>query len=185
MARESNEHLADRIFDIRGTLADVPVYAWDLDSTVCSTMNRRYLVEQIREGKATWDDYAMECSGDTPIVSSVALMRELKGSHIAISGRSGKAEGLTYAWFVKYKVPIDAVLLRVEGDHSKNGDYKVRVLQALQRSGADIRLFFEDWDEVAKKVFAETGIHVVCINPVDGSKEWGPAQPEGWREGGL
>lgn len=167
MPRESDESLAERIFNLRGVLADSPVYCWDLDSTVCSTVHRRHMVPAIKEGLSTWDDYAMACPDDIPIAGTVALMRELKGTHIAISGRSALAEDLTYAWLEKHAVPLDAVILRAHGDHTPNGKYKVRVLKTLRATGADIRLFFEDWDEAAKEIAEGAGIPVVGINPFD------------------
>jgi hypothetical protein len=147
-----------------------PVYAWDLDSTVASTVHRRHLVEEIRlGGPATWDDYAMLCPDDTPLDGTVALMRELghRGVHVVISGRSGLAEALTWQWFEKHDVPVAAALLRIHGDHTPNGEYKSRVLNAMRRLDITVRLFFEDWSEAAAEIGAKTGIPVVGINPFD------------------
>lgn len=172
MPRESDQSLAIRVAGMGRLLQDGPVYGWDLDSTVCSTVHRRHMVEAIRRdaelaGEDAWDRYAMACADDTPIVGSVALMRQLPGTHVAISGRSGCAAELTRAWIKQHDVPLDAVLLRLQGDHTPNGVYKVRVLKALQQAGAYVPLFFEDWGEVAAQVYAETGIPVVGINPFD------------------
>jgi hypothetical protein len=145
-----------------------PVIAWDLDSTVRSTAHRRYLVPEIHAGRAEWADYAMLCADDTPIEGSVALMREMRGySHIAVSGASDCSRELTAKWTRKHFVPLRGILMRPEGDHAPNGTWKVAALLALQRAGADIRLFFEDWVESARQVREETGIAVVGINPFD------------------
>ena len=167
MPRESDEHLAGRIAGLRDVIAGDPLYCWDLDSTVCSTLHRRHMVPAIAAGESTWDEYAMRCADDVPVAGSVALMRELKGSHVAISGRSGLAEELTWQWMRKHDVPLNGLLLRAYGDHTPNGAYKIRVLRALREAGADIRLYFEDWAEVAWQVSEETGIPVVGINPFD------------------
>lgn len=169
MPKESDESLIARVSLLgEAGLLNGPVYGWDLDSTICSTVHRRHMVDAIRDGKATWDEYAMQCADDTPIAGSVALMRELGlGTHIAISGRSGRALDLTHAWLARHDVPLDAVMLRQDGDHTPNGAYKVRVIRALQSGGADIRLFFEDWKEAAEHIAAETGLPVVGINPFD------------------
>lgn len=178
MPRESDAALEERIvkhvipvLSDNGHIPPVqwrPVYAWDLDSTVASTVHRRHMVEEINNGgPATWDDYAMLCADDEPIAGSVALMRELRGIHVAISGRSGLAEDLTWAWFERHEVPFHAALLRVHGDHTPNGRYKVRVLQAMQRLGISVRLFFEDWADAAREVAEQTRIPVVGINPFD------------------
>lgn len=149
-----------------------PVYGWDLDSTVASTVQRRHMVEAIRAdallaGEGAWDRYAMACADDAPVLGSVALMRELPGVHVAISGRSGCAEELTWNWFDQYEVPVSAALLRIDGDHTPNAKYKVRVLLAMQEMGINVKLFFEDWKEAAEAVAGETGIPVVGINPFD------------------
>ncbi len=150
----------------------LPVIGWDLDSTVCSTVHRRHMVPAIRAGgpdAPTWCDYSLQCAGDEPVPGSVALMREMSlHVHIAVSGRSLLARDLTREWVKKHQVPLAAVLLRPEGDHTPNGTWKVRVIRALQRAGADVSLFFEDWKESADEIVRETGIPVVGINPFDG-----------------
>jgi hypothetical protein len=160
-----------------GSLANGrPVMLWDLDSTVCRTVHRRHLVPLIREGKATWDQYAMMCADDEPIEGSVALMRLLATGpgayrHIAVSGRGSSAAELTWGWTARHGVPLAAIILRPSGDHTPNGTWKVGVIRALQRAGADIRLCFEDWAAAAAVIRAETGIPVVGINPFDPEPE--------------
>lgn len=178
MPKESDAALAARVEALNLSLwTGDPVYCWDLDSTVCSTVHRRHMVPAVKAavavvGENAWDDYAMACADDTPIAGTVELMHELKNRstrviHIAISGRSGLAEQLTYEWLQKHAVPLDGVLLRAHGDHTPNGKYKTRVLKALKAAGADVRLFFEDWSEAAAEIGRETGIPVVGINPFD------------------
>lgn len=152
-----------------------PVAAWDLDSTVRSTMHRRYLVPEVKAGRATWADYSMLCGDDVPILGSVALMRELAGfSHVGISGSSALARDITAKWCGQHEVPLGGLMMRPEGwdeEVEGNGWWKVRCLRALRRAGADVRLFFEDWREAAECVAAETGIPVVGINPFDAEPE--------------
>lgn len=168
----SNEELAEWVSSSLELLGRGPVAAWDLDSTVRNTAHRRHIADRIRakEPGVTWDDYYLQCVADTPIEGSVALMRELKYagfSHVAVSGSSELAGEITAVWCLQYEVPLDAVILRKDGDHTPNGPWKVRVLREFQRQGADIRLFFEDWGAVAEQVRQETGIPVVGINPFD------------------
>ena len=149
-----------------------PVIGWDLDSTLCSTVHRRDMVPAIKAGgpdAPTWCDYSLQCADDEPVHGSVALMREMGWyTHIAVSGRSLLAYDLTWEWVKKHQVPLSAVILRPSEDHSPNGIWKTRVLQALRRNGADVRLYFEDWKESAEQIRCETGIPVIGINPFDG-----------------
>lgn len=144
-----------------------PLMLWDLDSTVCNTAHRHHMAEAIRAGEdVTWDDYSMLCKDDEVIEGSVALMRALDAyGHVAVSARSSCATRLTKYWFTQNGVPFSAAILRPDGDHTPNGEWKVRVIKALRRLGADIRLFFEDWDEAAAVIRSETSIPVVGINP--------------------
>lgn len=143
-----------------------PLWLWDLDSTVRSTEHRRWIIPDIVAGNATWEDYSMLCSGDTPIEGSVALMREAKDvSHIAVTGSYECARNLTSIWLGKNDVPLSAVVMRPNGYLLDNEKWKVMVVQALWRAGADIRLFFEDWPGIAAYIKQETGIPVVGINP--------------------
>lgn len=169
MGNETADELRARVESI---LPDIggPVIAWDLDSTICNTEHRRHVSDAVRAEQATWDDYAMLCSDDEPIEGSVALMCILAKhgyANVAISGRSECALDKTWAWMLRHGVPLNAVLLRRDGDHRPNGDYKVAVLRELQHQGVDVQLFLEDWGKVAEQVRQETGIPVVGINPFD------------------
>jgi hypothetical protein len=150
---------------------DWPLAGWDLDSTVCDTLHRAPMVERIRSGKeaVSWDDYSMLCGDDLPIEGSVALMREWSGPgalvHVAVSGRSVCAEDKTWSWIKQHKVPLKAVILRPDGDHTPNGAWKSRVILSIQRLGGDVRIFFEDWDKAAEVIRKETGVPVMGVNP--------------------
>jgi hypothetical protein len=158
-------------------LANPAVMVWDLDSTVADTLHRQHLVPAIRaggEGAPTWDDYSVLSMGDTPVEGSVALMRELSGfTHVAASGRSDKALVMTREWAARNGLPLADVILRPEGDHTPNGKWKVAVIAALRRAGADVRLFFEDWDESAAYIREHAGVPVVGINPFYPEKQEG------------
>jgi hypothetical protein len=180
MPRETDQALKARVREVIRVLSDDghipkgswrPVYAWDLDSTVASTVHRRHVAQAIMAGESdpsAWDDYAMMCAKDAPIAGSVALMREMPhGFHVAISGRSALAEDLTWEWFFEHDVPFRAALLRIHGDYSPNAEYKIRVLRELEAQGADVRLFFEDWQEAAIEIAEGSGVPVFGVNPFD------------------
>lgn len=146
------------------------VVGWDLDSSVCCTMHRRHLVPKIRAGQATWDDYSDLCVDDEPIEGAVALMRFMsqlnpKVQHVAISGRSVRALELTQAWAHLHGVPFSRYMLRP--DDQDNELWKVRCIRQLQAEGYTVRLFFEDWDRVARYIREHTGVPVVGLNPFD------------------
>lgn len=143
---------------------------WDLDSTLCSTMHRRYLIPEIRAGRATWDDYSDLCVDDTPIGGAVVLARMLwRAGHTqyAISGRSARAKDRTLRWMAKHDVPMDHVILQPEGDQTENGLFKVQQLNELRYRGVEFCLFIEDWGPAAKYIAEQTGVPVLGVNPFD------------------
>jgi hypothetical protein len=167
----SDQELDVLVWQKLGSWLHWPLAGWDLDSTIANTLHRAPMVERIRSGKeaVTWDDYSMLCRDDLPIEGSVALMREWSGpgalSHVAISGRSACAEDLTWSWVKLHKIPLVAIIMRPDGDHTPNGTWKSRVIQSIHRQGGDVRLFFEDWDKAAETIRTETGVPVVGVNP--------------------
>lgn len=143
---------------------------WDLDSTLCSTMHRRYLIPEIYAGRATWDDYSELSANDEPIAGSVALARILwLAGHpqYAISGRSHRARRQTREWLQEHDVPMDDVFLRPEGDKTENGAFKVQQINQLRSWGVEFCLFIEDWGPAAKLITEQTGIPVLGVNPFD------------------
>lgn len=143
---------------------------WDLDSTLCSTMHRRHLVPEIKAGRATWDDYSELCVNDVPVASAVALARLLHAHghlQVAISGRSERARERTLCWLDQHGVPMDAVLLRPEGDDIDVKLFKVQQINELREQGLEFCLFIEDWAPVAEFITEKTGIPVLGVNPFD------------------
>lgn len=146
------------------------IVGWDLDSSVASTMHRRHLIPKIRAGEATWHDYSELCPDDEPIEGSVALMRLMfqldpRVQHVAISGRSVRALGLTQNWADAHGIPFDRYMLRP--DDEENGSWKVRCIRQLQAEGHTVRLFVEDWAPAAKHIREQTGVPVLGVNPFD------------------
>jgi hypothetical protein len=152
-------------------MADNPLaVGWDLDSTLASTMHRRYLVPEIKAGRATWDDYSDLSSDDAPVAGAVALARLLCAAghpQYAISGRSGSARDRTLSWFRLHDVPMDRLILRPAGDRTDNKLFKVRQIHQLQDQGVKFCLFVEDWQPVAEYITEQTGIPVLGVNPFD------------------
>lgn len=145
------------------------VVCWDLDSTLRSTMHRRHMLPEIRAGLATWVDYSLACADDTPIEGSVALLKLLQGQvwNIAVSGANESALGLTRDWCDQYDVPLDDFILRPDGDHCPNGEWKVKAVSRLRAAGLTVRLFVEDWSESAAYIREHADVPVLGINPFD------------------
>lgn len=148
------------------------VIGWDLDSTVASTVHRRYLIPKIRAGEATWDDYSVLCTEDDPIEGSIELMKLMDEMnpwvrHVAISGRSERAMSRTVTWCTDHGAPFFRYMLRPDGDYTPNGEWKVRCIRNLESEGYRVRLFFEDWDQTAKYIREHAKVPVVGINPFD------------------
>ncbi len=143
------------------------VVCFDLDSTLASTVHRRYLVPEIKAGMATWHDYALLCVKDTPIAGTVALARILWPSNLIciVSGRSNVAEDLTRAWLAQNAVPFDRLIMR--SDDAENGDIKVNAVRQFQEEGLSVELFLEDWAPVAEHITDQTDVPVLGVNPFD------------------
>jgi hypothetical protein len=147
------------------------VVCFDLDSTLASTVHRRYLIPAVRAGQATWDDYSRLCPGDVPIEGSVTAARMLWPQRLIyiVSGRSTFAEDLTRAWLTRYAVPFDRLILRP--DDTPNVEFKVQVIKQLEADGLSVDLFFEDWGSTGTQIRAQTGVPVLGVNPFDPGTE--------------
>lgn len=141
---------------------------WDLDSTLANTLHRQPMVEQIKAGKATWDDYSLAAEADEPIRGSVALLRMLQPIHqqIIISGRSEAAWSLTNDWLYRHSIPVDRLYLRQPGESIDDTDQlKVRKIRKLLGQGLSVVLYVEDWGPAAEAVWRELHIPVLGVNP--------------------
>lgn len=143
------------------------VVVWDKDSTLANTLHRQPMIPSIRAGEATWEEYSLACRDDTPIAGAVALMRMLRPvfTQVVVSGSSECARLAAESWAVKHRVPWDRLVLRPDGDHTPNAQFKVAVLRAMKEAGLNVCLLVEDWPEVKTLVEEETGVPVLVVNP--------------------
>ena len=156
--------------DKRRILEGRPTVCWDLDSTLRSSVQRRYLLPEVRAGRATWDDYSRLAAKDTPIAGSVQLARLLEQAdyfQVAVTGASDSTLQLTRDWCQEYDVPMHDFMMRPASAETENGAWKVSCVRKLQHAGLDVRLFVEDWEPVARYIAQETGLPVLGINPFD------------------
>jgi hypothetical protein len=149
-----------------GTL-EGPADFWDLDSTLYDTAHRHHVIDEIKAGSKTWDDYSRMCSGDTVLPGSRALMQARSGQaiQVVITGRAESARELTVANFRRDEVPADLLIMRPDGDETHNGEYKVACIRELVARGIIPQLVFEDWAPAARLLAAELDVPVVGINP--------------------
>lgn len=142
-----------------------PCGLWDLDSTVCDTQHRQWMVDDIKAGRLTWDDYSMACGGDTPIEGAVTLIRVLAHQfpQFGVSGRAECALEATQEWGFKHEVPLRDYYLRPTGDRTPNGLHKVQIIQYMRAQGLDPVYLVEDWKETADEVREATGVPVLLV----------------------
>ena len=143
------------------------VVVYDMDSTVAHTYWRWHLTPT-QNPDSTWDDYAMACSGDTPLPGTVARMRLDWPEHQVhiCTGRPEKSRELTQAWLREHVGPYwDHLELRPTGSRMPNGDFKVQYTRQLQAAGLEVVLFYEDWSKVAAQIYSETKVPVLGVNP--------------------
>lgn len=144
-----------------------PIVLWDLDSTLCDTQHRHWIIPEIKAHKKTWDDYSMLCDEDGVIPGAAILMRLLdEYFNVALSARSDAALEKTRAWARKNWIPLDDFILRPAGARTNIGIWKVSKIRQLQREGFDVVLLVEDNREVAQRVAAaKLGVAVLGVTP--------------------
>lgn len=159
-----------------------PADIWDLDSSLYSTEHRHHLIDKIKAGAATWDEYSRMCPGDTPLRGPLALMqaRAAVALQIVITGRAEGSREMTVANFRRDGVPADLLLMRPDGDDTDNGIFKVAEIRKLQGHGIKVQLVFEDWGPAARHIEQELDLPVVGLNPFyTESTEHGSEKPQG------
>jgi hypothetical protein len=156
-------------WDMDGWLPDrnKDVVAWDLDSSMFSTLQRQWFIPKVLAGEATWKDYSMLCGDDVPFPASVALCRFLRPfvRQVAISARDACAADLTIDSVARHNIPLDDILLREEGDETPSGMLKVNGIRKLEAQGYKVRLMVEDWPDNAAVIRTHTDVPVLVLNP--------------------
>lgn len=144
--------------------------AVDLDSTLCDTSQRHWMIEKINDPDSnthTWDDYSMECIHDQPIVGTLKLVQILHehGFTIAlISGRSELARKMTENWLSAFRCPYDILILRADGSREANHLFKRRTIIELQIEFGRCTLLLDDWPPVAQEL-AKDGVPTLVVVP--------------------
>lgn len=142
---------------------------FDLDSTLADTRHRQYMLADIREGKATWEDYSLQCGMDGVIAGAVKLCQLLHMACfeiIIMTGRNDVAMEHTRLWLERHRIPYDALRMRAKGDHRPNGPWKTGIIASLEDEGYEIELVVEDYPVAAEAIRDKfPRIPVLVINP--------------------
>lgn len=150
---------------------------FDLDSTLAHTEHRHHLIPLIRKGEATWEDYAALCDADTPMLGTLAVMREFWPYHQIhiVSGRSDSARDKTVAWFARHRFDgfYDYLSLCRGDQFDCNSSMKIAYIRSLQEQDIKPLVFFEDHLPVGRSITDATGVPVVLVNP---AYEWVEAE---------
>ena len=140
---------------------------YDLDSTLADTRHRWHLNPRA-DPTSDWEKYSMACPDDLPIKGTIVRMQlDYMDYQVHIcTGRSDAAHDLTVAWLDQHAGPAyDYLKMRLAGDHTPNGVYKVNYIRELSKQGVPVALFYEDWGEAAAYIAEHTGVPVLGINP--------------------
>lgn len=143
------------------------IVTFDLDSTLCDTRHRHNLIDP--NGNTDWQAYSMACENDSPIWSTIYLLRALAESHDIwiISGRDYAAYDLTLEWLTKYAITPAGVILQTKmaaAQHPNHLDYKVAMVDYIEMStNQRVILHVDDWPPVVKALL-DVGRDAICVS---------------------
>ena len=133
-----------------------PAVIVDIDGTLSDTSHRlRYLTGR----RKNWDAFFDAAERDPPLAGTIALVDALDRALavLLITGRPARTGELTIEWLTRHAVRWDLLALRPDGDYRPATAWKGEVVDALARSGWELRLAIED-DAAAVKAYAKRGI---------------------------
>lgn len=143
------------------------IVGFDLDGTLRDHSHRRWMLEKILAGEDgyTWADYSRASTDDVPVPAARELMRLLM-QHYSIYVMSA-AEDVpeNHAWLAEHNFPYDKCLFRQRGDHTDSAMLKVRWIKDLRMRGHNVRLYVEDFAEIAEVIERETGVPCLVVTP--------------------
>jgi len=127
----------------------------DIDHTVSNAFHRDHMIDA-----ATWDEYHAASINDEPVTDIVDMLRSLSRGYelVGITARPEKWRGLTFAWLIKHKVPLDIVLMRPDDNYDMAPSLKVFLASVISRRlKDDIAFVMDDRPDVCE-AFAREGI---------------------------
>ena len=136
----------------------------DVDHVVSDARWRDHMIDQVIEGKLTWDDYHQPGDMDRPFANAVAMVNALHAAGYTIVGLTSRPESrreATTLWFEKHGMHCDEMLMRPDGDHSPSPPMKMKL--ATARFGPELKgveILLDDRDDVCER-FRPFGI--LCL----------------------
>lgn len=102
-----------------------PVVVVDLDGTLYDSSARQHLAQA-----GQWEEFHAASADDPPNLAVLDLLYCLPPNTVIVvcTGRNEAHRIITEQWLMKYGVPVDAVLMRPEGDYTSDVLIKPRLL---------------------------------------------------------
>lgn len=151
-------------------MAEVRVVTFDLDSTLCDTEHRHWMIDRVNG--TDWDAYSRACAGDGLVQATAALIHMLAAVGYQIhyvTGRTVASLKETRAWLDKHNLPCDGLWMdETDGaDHiatyGGHAQYKVaRVRDVAAAAGVPVSLHVDDWADVKAALEAD-GVPTICV----------------------
>lgn len=132
----------------------------DIDHTISNAFHRDHMIG------GEWDAYHEASINDEPVHDIVNLLRSLATDYelLGITARPEKWRQLTFRWFIKHSIPIDAILMRPNDCYDPSPVLKMKLaLQAYKALKEHIAFVLEDRDDVCA-AFREAGVTVLQVH---------------------
>lgn len=136
------------------------IYVFDLDDTIACSEHRvqKYNLKNSDYDLVNWNEFFEDCLDDTPIQSTIDLMRSLsKDSEnylviLSARGLTNSIEKKTKVWLEKFDVPYERLILRdydlVPPKVIKTAKWKLNEIQKIEKElKSDIVGVFDDRNE--------------------------------------
>jgi phosphoglycolate phosphatase-like HAD superfamily hydrolase len=136
----------------------------DLDHTVSDAFWRDSMI-----GVNPWDEYYENAKYDKPFKNVANLINSLSAMNyeiIAFTGRPEKFRTLTVSWLVRNRIDIDIILMRPDGDFTKNSDLKLKLIKEYFKDRFYQIHFIIDDNEESVLEFYKLGIPTLQIRNV-------------------
>ena len=144
------------------------IFLFDIDGTLAKIDHR---LKYIQQETPDWAAFYANASYDEPIweVITVARCLNMEGQRVFMStGRTESIRELTMAWLRKFRIPVEALYMRRDGDHREDFEVKSEILDNILKAYPQyipyniIAGAFEDRQQVVK-MYRERGLRVFQV----------------------